>query len=75
MLRLWNPYVTQKATATIKSHNAPIEMVEIDAENNIFISIDIQKNIKVWNLGKYCSIDWSDDERFQNIFQPQKYVF
>lgn len=51
ILRLWNPYVPKSPTATIRGHNAPIEMVEIDAVQNIFISIDLQKNIKIWNLG------------------------
>jgi len=50
MIRQWNPFVPQKPTATLRGHNAPIEMLEIDAVNNIFVSIDMQKNIKVWNL-------------------------
>merc|ERR1719219_316576 len=50
MIRQWNPFVPQKPTATLRGHNAPIEMIRIDSANNIFVSIDMQKNIKVWNL-------------------------
>jgi WD40 repeat protein len=50
MIRQWNPFVPNKPTATLRGHSAPVEMLEIDAVNNVFVSIDMAKNIKVWNL-------------------------
>ena len=84
ILRLWNPYVPKSPTATLVSHNAPIEMVEIDAGQNIFISIDLQKNVKIWNLGdqtlltdvysKSHMISKADISRANYLFNSQSLI-
>eukprot|EP00794_Sanderia_malayensis_P007565 gene7565-8403_t len=50
IIRLWNPYVTNKATSMLKGHLAPIAKVIMDSAHQQIISISKDKMIKVWDM-------------------------
>eukprot|EP00795_Rhopilema_esculentum_P000823 gene823-10565_t len=50
IIRLWNPYVTTKATSVLKGHVAPICQIIMDSEHQQIISISKDKMIKIWDM-------------------------
>ncbi|XP_074650451.1 cilia- and flagella-associated protein 337-like [Tubulanus polymorphus] len=50
ILRIWNPYVSGKPTATIRGHSAPISYLRISEEENRIYSVSTDKCVKVWDI-------------------------
>lgn len=53
-VRLWNPYVTAKATSVLKGHNSSVS--HIITNGNQVISVSKDKVIKIWDIKDYCCI-------------------
>ena len=47
---VYDPYVDSKCILKLKGHNYSINSISYDYSDNIFISIDIYGNIKIWDL-------------------------
>lgn len=50
IVRLWNPYVSDKPTAMLRGHNAPIFYLFIANDENRVFSLSTDKCIKVWDI-------------------------
>ena len=50
MLRVWNPYVNNKAITLLKGHTKPVNHVIINGAKNQVISIDKGRNLRVYDL-------------------------
>ncbi|KAK3099235.1 hypothetical protein FSP39_001323 [Pinctada imbricata] len=50
IVRLWNPYVSDKPTAMLRGHNAPIFYLCIASDENRIFSLSTDKCIKVWDI-------------------------
>ncbi|XP_045212836.2 WD repeat-containing protein on Y chromosome-like [Mercenaria mercenaria] len=50
MLRVWNPYVNNKAIVLLKGHTKPVNHVIINENRNQVISIDKGRSIRVFEL-------------------------
>jgi len=50
LLRVWNPYVNNKAIVLLKGHTKPINHVIINASKNQVISIDRGRSLRVYDL-------------------------
>ena len=50
MLRVWNPYVNNKAIVLLKGHTKPVNQVIINEKQNQVISIDKGRNLRVFDL-------------------------
>ena len=53
-VRLWNPYVTSKATSVLKGHNSSV--VHIVAHGEQIISLSKDKVVKIWDTRDHCCI-------------------
>lgn len=53
-IRLWNPYVTSKATSVLKGHNSSV--VHIVAQYEQIISLSKDKVVKIWDTRDHCCI-------------------
>lgn len=53
-IRLWNPYVTNKATSVLKGHNSSV--IHIIAQADQIISFSKDKMIKIWDTRDHCCI-------------------
>lgn len=49
ILRLWNPYVLSKPTASLHGHSANIINIAVNNEEGIIYSLSDDKMIKLWN--------------------------
>ena len=50
MLRVWNPYVNNKAIVLLKGHTKPVNHVILNDTKNQVISIDKGRNLRVFDL-------------------------
>ncbi|XP_076818537.1 cilia- and flagella-associated protein 337-like isoform X2 [Clavelina lepadiformis] len=50
IVRLWNPYVPQKATGLLRGHSSPVVFISIDGEDGRIFSISADKCLKCWDL-------------------------
>ncbi|XP_076467714.1 cilia- and flagella-associated protein 337-like [Babylonia areolata] len=50
IIRLWNPYVSQKPTAMLRGHNAPIFFLHIADEDDRIYSLSTDRCLKVWDI-------------------------
>lgn len=50
IIRLWNPYVSQKPTAMLRGHTAPIFFLHIADEDDRIYSFSTDRCIKVWDI-------------------------
>ena len=50
MLRVWNPYVNNKAIVLLKGHTKPVNHVILNDTRNQVISIDKGRNLRVFDL-------------------------
>lgn len=50
MLRVWNPYVNNKAIVLLKGHTKPVTHVIINDDRNQVISVDKGRSIRVFEL-------------------------
>ncbi|XP_066529067.1 WD repeat-containing protein on Y chromosome-like isoform X2 [Hoplias malabaricus] len=50
ILRIWDPYITNKTKSEIKGHSAAIIYVTINSRDSRIISISKDKNVLVWDL-------------------------
>jgi len=51
-IRLWNPYVTNKATSVLKGHNSSV--IHIIAQADQIISFSKDKVVKIWDTRDHC---------------------
>lgn len=49
IVRLWNPYVLSKPTASMPGHNSAIVNIAVNHEEGIIFSLSEDKMIKLWN--------------------------
>ncbi|XP_071107369.1 WD repeat-containing protein on Y chromosome-like [Haliotis cracherodii] len=49
-VRIWNPYVVNRATVILKGHNKPIIHTVLNGRKNMLISIDKGKTIRIYDL-------------------------
>ncbi|XP_071834643.1 cilia- and flagella-associated protein 337-like isoform X2 [Apostichopus japonicus] len=49
-VRMWNPYVTTKATAVMKGHTSAVTHVVVNGHHGQIISVGKDKGIKVWDM-------------------------
>ncbi|CAF3322328.1 unnamed protein product [Rotaria socialis] len=50
VIRFWDPFVTERATATLRGHNYSVTHLVVDNRENHIISIDKGKNIIIWDV-------------------------
>ncbi|XP_067095118.1 WD repeat-containing protein on Y chromosome-like [Osmerus mordax] len=50
VVRVWNPYLTNKATSHMKGHAAGITHIAVNGKDNQIISVSKDKNVRVWDL-------------------------
>ncbi|XP_067949364.1 cilia- and flagella-associated protein 337-like [Watersipora subatra] len=50
IVRMWNPYVSNKPVALLRGHNAPIFYLFIASEENRVFSISTDKCVKIWDI-------------------------
>ncbi|KAJ8045382.1 WD repeat-containing protein on Y chromosome [Holothuria leucospilota] len=49
-VRVWNPYVTTKATAVMKGHTSAVTHIVVNSHHGQIISVGKDKGIKVWDM-------------------------
>nr|CAB3241270.1 WD repeat-containing protein on Y chromosome-like [Phallusia mammillata] len=52
-VRIWNPYVMNKASAVLKGHSFAVVQVFLRGSESQIISLSKDKNIRVWDLRDY----------------------
>ncbi|XP_067040016.1 cilia- and flagella-associated protein 337-like [Acropora muricata] len=55
-VRLWNPYVTAKATSTLKGHNSAVTHILVNSDKGEIISAAQDKVIKIWDMRDLCCV-------------------
>ncbi|KAI7801017.1 putative WD repeat-containing protein on Y chromosome-like [Triplophysa rosa] len=50
LLRMWNPYMPERPTGTLKGHLAPIFYVCIASEDGHIFSVSRDNTAKIWNI-------------------------
>ncbi|XP_036435600.1 WD repeat-containing protein on Y chromosome-like [Colossoma macropomum] len=53
VIRVWNPYVTSRATSQLKGCSAAITHLMVNGKQNIVISVSKDKSVCVWDL-QHC---------------------
>lgn len=62
ILRLWNPYVLSKPTASLTGHTASITHIVVNNEEGIIFSLSEDKMIKSWNARNLLCIQTMVDK-------------
>ncbi|XP_078611049.1 WD repeat-containing protein on Y chromosome-like isoform X2 [Branchiostoma floridae x Branchiostoma japonicum] len=52
-VRIWNPYVTTKATTVFRGHNSAVLHVMWTDQGQHIVSVDKGKNVKVWDVREH----------------------
>ncbi|XP_078673721.1 WD repeat-containing protein on Y chromosome-like isoform X1 [Branchiostoma floridae x Branchiostoma belcheri] len=52
-VRIWNPYVTTKATTVFRGHNSAVLHVMWTDQGQHIVSVDKGKNMKVWDVREH----------------------
>ncbi|XP_068720558.1 cilia- and flagella-associated protein 337-like [Montipora capricornis] len=55
-VRLWNPYVTAKATSTLKGHSSAVTHIIVNSDKGEIISAAQDKVIKIWDMRDLCCV-------------------
>lgn len=50
LVRMWNPFVTTRATTVFRGHHSEILSVVLQDDYKILVSLDEDKCIKVWDV-------------------------
>ncbi|KAL9972869.1 hypothetical protein ACROYT_G019251 [Oculina patagonica] len=55
-VRLWNPYVTAKATSVLKGHSSAVTHIIVNSDKGEIISAAQDKVIKIWDMRDLCCV-------------------
>ncbi|XP_023206923.1 WD repeat-containing protein on Y chromosome-like isoform X1 [Xiphophorus maculatus] len=60
LIRLWNPYFSEKPTGILKGHSAPIFSLFISSEDGRIFSISRDNTVKIWHIEDQCCLFAAD---------------
>ena len=75
IIRIWNPYVLQKAAGAMVGHNCAINSLVLDHEVGNIISIDDLNSVKIWNVRSLKLLQTIQDTSLNRSMAPVTAVY